>query len=166
MNDEPRNGQEREAQQRVCDLRHRSLEERIDDLDKLCETRWLTEEKAMYARWANLEQRFRDNDERLREAKVTADKAVDKAEKLATTRAEQQNEWRSTVNDIMGTMLTRDAYDRNHGLLADRIHDMSERVLKFETRQAASTRTFAWIVAGAGAFVAAASLFIDMVLRH
>jgi len=120
--------QERTGEERMCDLRHHSLEARIDELQKTCEMRWTTEEKAMIARWAGLERRFETNDKRVYEAKLVADKAIDKAEALATHRAMQQNEWRATITEIMTSMVPRTEYAVQHQILAEKAETNAKNI--------------------------------------
>lgn len=51
----------------------------------------------------SIERRFDSQDAATKAALVAAEKAVDKAEQLATTRADDQNEWRETVNDVLAS---------------------------------------------------------------
>ena len=56
-------------------------------------------------------------------AMSSAEKAVLKAENLATARSEQQNEWRGTVNDLINTMMPRNEYRVIHEALAHQVTD-------------------------------------------
>ena len=65
----------------------------------------------------HIDERFDSQDEATRRALESAEKAVLKAESLASTRAENQNEWRATVGDLMATKLDRSEYETAHAAL-------------------------------------------------
>jgi hypothetical protein len=67
---------------------------RFSDFTDRIEDRFRSQEKAVEAA-------FKSQESATRAALVSAKEAVDKAEKLATARAEAQNEWRATVGDII-----------------------------------------------------------------
>ena len=67
-----------------------------------------------------LNERFSAQEQATAVAMHAADAAVAKAETITTQRFEQTNEWRSTVNDIIGTMMPRAEYALQHQVLAER----------------------------------------------
>ena len=102
--------QERDGDNRICQLRHDNLGKQIDVI------------------LLNINGRFDQQDEKTATALAVAKEATLKAEALATIRAEQQNEWRSTVNDIINKMLTKDAFDRAHAVLEEKHLNLARRV--------------------------------------
>ena len=71
---------------------------------------------------------FQTNDKRVYEAKLVADKAIDKAEALATHRAMQQNEWRATITEIMTSMVPRTEYAVQHQILAEKAETNAKNI--------------------------------------
>lgn len=93
---------------------HHHFDRRFNDLEKRIDQRFDASEKATQA------------------AMAAAEKAVLKAEALATTRADQQNEWRATVTDLIATTMSREAYDAAHLTLVEKIDALTERVNRAE----------------------------------
>ena len=158
--------EERDAEERICGLRHAALDDSIRELRKACDLRWTQEEKSMLARWAGLNERFAANDDRIRDAKVVADRAVEKAELLATDRAKQQNEWRDTVNDVIGTRLSRSEYLTQHNSLVEKIDGLATRLDRHEARGIGASSTWVWLFIGLAGAISVITLIIDMAFRH
>ena len=169
--------EERDAEERICNLRHAGIDERICTLKRSCDLRWVQEEKSMLARWAGLNERFTANDDRIRDAKVVADRAVEKAETLATDRAKTQNEWRGSLNDVIATRLSREEYLLQHGTLVDK-HDALERrhdadllvvrqaLSRIEGRGIGANATMVWLFVGLAAAISVITLIIDLLFQH
>lgn len=121
---------------------HDHLERRFRDLEKLVDVRFDAQEKATKA------------------ALVSAEKAVEKAEKLATSRAEQQNEWRQTVTDLTRMMMPRAEFDTAHGNLVDRMTGLCERMDRAEGRTGQTHTIIPWLIAAAGVIVAVISFIV------
>jgi hypothetical protein len=169
--------EEREAEERLCNLRHAGIDERICTLKRSCDLRWAQEEKAMLARWAGLNERFAANDDRIRDAKVVADRAVEKAELLATDRAKQQNEWRDTVNDVIGTRLSRSEYLVQHGALVEKLDALERRhdsdltavrqvLSRSEGKGLGTNSAFVWLFIALAGAISVITLIIDLLFQH
>lgn len=94
-----------------------------------------------------------------------AKEAVDKAERLATVRSEQQNEWRATVEDLTKTRISRVEYELSHKALEARLRNMETRADVNLGARSGSSVTIAWVIAGAGVFVAALSTIINLIIH-
>jgi len=169
--------EERDAEERLCNLRHAGIDERICALKKACDLRWAQEEKAMLARWAGLNERFAAGDGRIRDAKIVADRAVEKAEVLAGDRAKQQNEWRDTVNDVIGTRLSREEYLLQHSVLVQKLDALERRhdsdltavrqmLSRSEGRGIGTNATMVWLFIGLAAAISVITLIIDLIFQH
>ena len=119
------------------------VERRFHDLETLIDTRFDAQEKATKA------------------SLIAAEKAVLKAEGLATTRAEQQNEWRATVTDLTSLLMPRQEYQQAHAALVDKIGSVDDRVTRVESEKTGIARVVPWLIAAAGGIVAIISLLID-----
>lgn len=97
--------------------------------------------------------------------------AVDKAERLAAERSEnqdklaaershQQNEWRATVNDISASKISRDEYDIAHQVLVEKISTLAARVDTSGGQHEGSSVTTAWGLAIIMAVIAAIPVII------
>jgi hypothetical protein len=158
--------EERDAEERICSIRHEALDKSICELKRACELRWAQEEKAMLARWGSLAERFTANDDRIRDDKVVADRAVERAEVLATDRAKQQNEWRDTVNDVIGSRLSRSEYVTQHNSLVEKIDGLATRLDRHEARGIGASSTWVWLFVGLAGAISVITLIIDMAFRH
>ena len=147
MTSDERKELERDGGERICELRHAELAKQLDLM------------------WLNVNSRFDAQDEKSNTAMMVAKEAVDKAEKLATTRAQQQNEWRSTVNDIMGNMLTRDAYDRGHVALAEKHEELARRVSQNEALNIGMKRTIAYLITGVSISIVVVTFVMQFVAK-
>ena len=142
-----RQSQEREGNGRMCALRHTELAKQLDLM------------------WLNINARFEAQDAKASTAMAVAEKAVEKAEKLATTRAEQQNEWRGTVSDIMSSMLTRDAYDRGHVALAEKHEELARRVSQNEALNIGMKRTITYLITGVSISIVVVTFVMEFVAK-
>jgi len=122
---------------------HEHMEPRFTDLERLIDTRFEAQEKATGA------------------ALASAEKAVAKAESLATTRSAQQNEWRGTVNDLITTMMPRAEYAIAHKSLVDKVNDVASCLDRGEGRSTGSNTVIAWVIAGLGVAVAFVTLLLS-----
>jgi len=113
-------------------------------------------------------------------ALVASEKAVLKAEALASHNSAQQNEWRSTVNDLIGTMMPRAEwqlahatllsdmdkqaqliglnmprreYQAQHDALASQIQSLADRMNTTQGAGMGSAKTMTWLFIVIGAFV-------------
>jgi len=177
MSPEDHAREERDAEERICGLRHAALDDSIRELRKACDLRWTQEEKSMLARWAGLNERFAANDDRIRDAKVVADRAVEKAELLATDRAKQQNEWRDTVNDVIGTRLSRSEYLVQHGALVEKLDALERRhdsdltavrqvLSRSEGKGLGTNSAFVWLFIALAGAISVITLIIDLLFQH
>ena len=119
------------------------VERRFADLETLIDTRFDAQETATRA------------------ALSAAKEAVDKAERLASIRADQQNEWRATVTDLTGLMMPRAEYRLAHDALCEKIETVGDRVTQVEGVKKGVNTVIPWIIASAGGIVAIVSLLID-----
>jgi len=151
--------EQREADARCCDMRHQFLIERLQALQEATDDRFTAEEKAMHQRWAQLSI------------------AMTKVENLATTRSDQQNEWRQTVNDITGTLVSRTEYNAAHQALIDKITNLSSRhdadlaivreAIGVKTgRQLGQGQLIVWLFLGITAFISITGIALDLLIRH
>lgn len=95
-----------------------------------------------------IEQRFMAQESATRAAMAAAKEAVDKSEKLATTRAEAQNEWRGTLDDIVGRMLSKEEYNIAHENLVQRLNYEAEAQSSNRGARQGMTQTVTWVIAG------------------
>lgn len=70
-------------------------------------------ERLMDERDRRYEERNQANKDAVRAALTAAEKATDKTEKALMEYKASSNEWRATLNDIVGRMLSRAEYDRD-----------------------------------------------------
>ena len=106
---------------------------------------WTPSTLKVFTCWA-LERQWEHTEDRLEAIEKTAITA----DKLATTRSEQQNEWRATVNDISGRMMTRTEYEAKHETLCFQVMDSKERLDRLEGRSSGVSGTMAAVLAGWG----------------
>lgn len=108
-------------------------------------------------KFASIDAIFIARDEAQKIAMDAAQTAVDKAERLADVRAEnqdrmaadtkkQQNEWRGAMNDLQATMLTRKEFDIQHQMLNERfdqhVHSAEKEMSQLRERgNSARTQT-------------------------
>jgi hypothetical protein len=112
-----------------------------------------------------IEQRFESQEAATRSAMQAAKEAVDKAERLATIRADQQNEWRATVGDITGQMLTKAEYEIAHQNLVERLnYEANAQSLNVGARQGMS-QTVTWVIAGSIAVMGVVFGIVEMLSR-
>lgn len=101
-----------------------------------------------------------------------AQRAVDKAERLADIRAEnqdrmaremavRQNEWRSTVNDIIAERLTRREWEQGHQALLEKVEHLNARFDRHEGGSKQTSMIIPWVIAAAGIVIGLVSLLID-----
>lgn len=140
--------EEREAELRCCGVRHQFLVERLKALEDSVDDRFLAEEKAMHQRWGQLAT------------------AMTKVENLATTRADQQNEWRQTVNDIMSQHVTRSEYTLAHQALIEKSDALGRRLDRSEGKGIGQGQLLVWIFLGIASLVSVTGIIIDLVMRH
>jgi len=92
---------------------------------------------------------------------TSAQKAVDKAERLADLRAEaqdrmaadrarQQNEWRATIGDLTTTMLGRHEYAIAHSVLVDKMDALQARFDRHEGTATGITAGWGYLIAAIG----------------
>ena len=121
-----------------------------------------------------VEARFAAKGEATEIAMEAAQKAVDKAERLADLRAEsqdrmarehadRQNEWRQTINDVIGERLTRMEYETAHSMLVEKIDALSERLTNLESRGIGASRAFTWLFITIGAVVGVCGLVFGLI---
>jgi len=122
---------------------HDHIEHRFADLERLVDVRFTAQEQATKA------------------ALAAAEKAVEKAERLATTRADQQNEWRATVGDLVQTMMPRAEYIVAQTNLVEKVNDIASRQSACEGAGQRTDTIVPWLIAAAGGIVAIVSLLID-----
>ena len=113
MTPEERERDEYAAAERLCAIRHASIEERLD------------------AMWGRIDDRFDAQEKATAQAMKAATTASDKAEGLAAERFKVQNEFRDTITDLVTVMtnaaLPRTEYEVKHGILVEKISEMRER---------------------------------------
>jgi len=106
-------------------------------------------------------------------AMTAAQTAVDKAERLAAERAEnqdklasershQQNEWRSTLGDLSATKVSRDEYDIAHKVLQEKITAISARLDLGQGHDTGTRATLYGIAAAIASVVAVVSIIIQL----
>jgi cell pole-organizing protein PopZ len=80
------------------------------------------------------QQRFEATAGEARVAAATAKNAVDKADRAIEKRFNITNEWRSSINDVISTRLSRDEYQSAHTALTEKLDDVTARILRVEGR--------------------------------
>ena len=140
--------EQREADARCCDMRHQFLIERLQALQEATDDRFTAEEKAMHQRWQQL------------------GIAMAKVENLATVRSDQQNEWRQTVNDITGTLVSRTEYATQHQALVEKNDALGRRMDRNEGKGLGQGQLIVWLFLGITAFISIAGIVLDLLIRH
>ena len=112
-----------------------------------------------------MDERFRAQEKAVDAALVSQEKAVLKAENLATARSEAQNEWRATMTELIASTLQRPEYMAGHQALAEKVDLVNGRLDRIEGNRSGMTAVVPWIFAGAGVLVAIVSLVIGYVAR-
>ena len=119
-----------------------------------------------------IDRRFDAQEIATKTALTSAGKAVNKAEILATQRADQQNEWRGTVSDLISTTVNRAEFTAQHVALMEKIDALSGRLDRHEggATNATTTRmgTYYLIAGGAvgiSAICAVAVLIITLFIH-
>ena len=112
--------------------------------------------------WLRTNDRFTATEKAVGAALLSAEKAVLKAEDLATARAESQNEWRATTTDLVGQRMSRVEYDAAHKSLSEKIDAISSRLDRAEGTDTGTTRVIPWVIAAVGVLIAASSIIIQL----
>lgn len=112
-----------------------------------------------------MDQRFTAQETATNAALVAAEKAVLKAEALASDRASQQNEWRGTVNDLIQTMMPRSEYEQAHGSMETQLASITSRMDQTQGQQKGASATVAYVFAAAAGVVAIGSLVLTFMSR-
>ena len=135
-------------------------------LEKLCrEGRRHTDDK------------FEAQEKAIEKALASAKEAVDKAERLADLRAKmqdqqaaetkrQQNEWRATVNDITGTMVSRSEWESQHAVVVEKLDRLQVRMDRSEATGVGKSQMFIWIFLAIASIVSILGIILDMTVNH
>jgi hypothetical protein len=151
--------QQRDGDERMCDLRHAAIADRFENLWLRIEDRFDAQDKATRIALSSQEKA-------VAAAMTAAEKAVLKAEQLATSRADQQNEWRSAMNDVITQRVSREEYDAAHTVLTDKINVLTDRVNLHAGRGLGSSSTMIWIFLSITSFVSVLGIILDLTIRH
>ncbi len=119
-----------------------------------------------------IDERFTAMDRATCQALDSAQRAVEKAERLADARAEaqdklaserahQQNEWRTVINDIGSRMVSQDAYNIAHAVMVEKIDRLNARVDRGEGSKTRTDTLVPWLIAAMGVIVAVISIVIN-----
>jgi hypothetical protein len=98
-------------------------------------------------------------------AKTEAERASDRAERIASYDKAQANEWRQTIGDLTQMMMPRAEYIIAQTALVEKLNDVATRQNLCEGAGKRTDTIIPWIIAAAGvatgAIVAIVSLLID-----
>ena len=112
-----------------------------------------------------IDQRFAAQEQATKAAIQAAKEAVEKAERLATIRADSQNEWRGTLDDIVGRMLSKEEYAIAHENLVQRLnYEQSAQAVTTGARQG-MTQTVTWVIAVAIALIGISFGLLELFLH-
>jgi hypothetical protein len=156
----------RDADIRMCDMRHGALGDQLDTLGEHITALFVELEKRMDQRFVAQElattTALAAAEKAVSAAMTAAEKAVLKAELLATQRAEQQNEWRQTVTDLTSTMMPRKEYEAAHINLVTQMAEVTSRVDTGAGRGAGMGSLVGWIFAGAMTLIALITIILEI----
>jgi DNA repair exonuclease SbcCD ATPase subunit len=121
--------------------------------------------------------KFDAQEKAIEKALTSAKEAVDKAERLADLRAKlqderaedtkrQQNEWRGTVNDITGTMVSRTEWATAHAVIEEKLDRLQVRMDRAEAEGVGRGQLLIWVFLGVAAFVSILGIIIDLSVGH
>ena len=159
---------------------HDHITQLLGEMDRRMEQRFEAQEKATSLAFAAQEKAtttaLAAADMATHAAMAAAEKAVLKAEALATQRAEQaetlaserakqQNEWRQTVSDITGTMLSKAEYEVAHGNLIERMGYENSLQAKNEGARMGTSQTITWVIAGCIATIGVVFGVLELLLH-
>jgi uncharacterized protein YbaP (TraB family) len=135
----------------------------------------------------DIDDRFTAQAEATKNALHSAEKAVEKAERLAEIRAETQdrlsserakaqNEWRASLQDMTSTYLTQDQYEAAHQVLVEKITNLShrhdtdlaivrEQVGEHRGRTLGQGQLVIWLLLGFASIVSIVAIAIDILIR-
>jgi predicted DNA repair protein MutK len=133
-----------------------------EHLEKLCrENRRHTDDK------------FDAQEKATERALASAKEAVDKAERLADLRAKmqdqqaaetkrQQNEWRATINDITGTMVSRSEWESQHAVVVEKLDRLQVRMDRSEGKGIGQGQLLIWIFLAIASAVSILGIIMDL----
>jgi hypothetical protein len=134
----------------MIETEHDSLRQLIDANDRRLND-------IMDERDTRYQQRFDATLSEAQKSVAVAKDALDKAEASIERRFNIANEWRGSINDVIGTRLSRDEFLSAHQGLADKIDDTTRRVLTIEGRSSG-------IGASLSVVASVAALMISLIL--
>jgi hypothetical protein len=112
-------------------------------------------------------QRSASQDEAVRSALETSEKAITKAESATERRFEGVNEFRATLADQASTLLPRAEYNAQHSALEEkvnffekRLHEFQATILAMQAHGGGLKEAWGYIVAGSSALAALAIYLI------
>jgi len=120
--------------------------------------------------------RFAAQEKATERALASAKEAVDKAERLADLRAQmqdeqsaqtkrQQNEWRQTINDITGTMVTRTEWCTAHEVVEEKLERLQMRLDRSEGSGLGKNQVIIWVFLAVASIVSILGIVLDLTIR-
>jgi multidrug resistance efflux pump len=137
---------------------------------------------------ADIDDRFEAMERATTRALASAEKAVEKTERLADIRADvqdrmaadrskAQNEWRTSLQDMTGTYVPRHEWDTAHTVLADKLAalerrheadltDVRSNLSESKGRGVGQNAVVLWLFIGLTACISIAAIILDLSVPH
>ena len=110
----------------------------------------------------HVDQRFDSQDVATKNALISADKAVEKAQELATARAAEDRERQETADAVISLALPRADYEKRHDDLVKQIGVLADRMNVSMGRGLGGSATVAWVIAGLSVVIAVGTLVLRL----
>ena len=118
---------------------------------------WTTDTLKEYA-----EARFVSQQEAVSMALDAAEKAVDKAERLADIRAATQNATLESLRQQMTVQMTRNEYESAHAILVDRMAAITQRMDRHEGQGQGASRSVGYLFLAIGSLTGIVGIVIAL----
>jgi methanogenic corrinoid protein MtbC1 len=109
--------------------------------------------------------RFAAEEESVKTALASADRANTKAEAAADKRFDSVNEFRKTLTDETATFLPRAEYNQASKAMEEKVNELTTRVTAAENRSAGLSQAWGYLVAAFGIVVGAVSIYVLLTNR-
>ena len=160
----------------------------VDTLKEYADQRCAANLRHIDDKFESINQIFIARDEAQQIAMTAAQRAVDKAERLADLRAAsqdamakehalRQNEWRATINDVISERLTRREWEQGHNGLIEKLdalerrHDadlmeVRQNLSESKGRGVGQHAVVLWLFVGLTALISIAAIILDLSVPH
>ena len=106
---------------------------------------------------------FASREEATNIAMVAAEKAVDKAERLADIRADAQTRALAQLREQQGAMVSRNEYETAHAVLLDRLNLQAKDIDRAAGGSNKVTQVVPWVISVVIGLIAFAALLINLI---